>query len=308
PGSYFVGTAGNGLMQLDAHTFSSKRLPFGLNARGAGAIAYWHDRLWFGGDARSINGSLVSATAQLDRFTEHAPQSGAPADLITALATTDSALYAGTTHGLYVLAGAQGRERWRTGRFGGSDVVTSLVASDGYIYVGTDRGASRIDRAGAYDAILSGPYVYGIDATPDTVWIASGAGLIAFARTGGAPAMALRGGGSPPAPVMDVRIVGDTLYALTMDALYRRGPGGWLVPDRQPSQRLGLLGRLRSDGSSLWVLGTAGFAVKRAKATTWTYYSVSDDVPEGPVRDLLPLGLTQWLATPAGALRVPLER
>jgi hypothetical protein len=67
---------------------------------------------------------------------------------------------------------------------------------------------------------------------------------------------------------------------------------------------LGQLGMLIEDHGDLWILGARGAAVRRAESAAWSYYSAPEDIPEGPVRDLLPLGDVIWLATPAGALRV----
>ncbi len=312
PGSYFAGTLGNGLVHLDTRALTPTRLPFGLNTRGAGAVAAWRGRVWFGGDARTNAGPLVSATPELSQFQEYPPSTGAPQDLVTALLGTDSALWVGTSTGLYSFAGPPGRERWQPRPFAGADRVTSLAADTGRgrtgVFVGTDHGAGRMSGAGVWTPILEGPYVFGLEVSADTLWMATGLGIVAYPLDGSGSAAALRGGGTPAEPVLDIRATADTLYAVTAESVYRRGSAGWSLPDRAPSQRLGPLGRVRTDGSTVWVLGTLGFAMKRAQSGVWSYHSAPEDIPEAPVRDLLRHGDVMWLATPAGALRIPFPR
>jgi hypothetical protein len=303
-GNYFVGTRGSGIIQLNTRSSDRTRLTYGLNTRGAAAIASWRGRLWFGGDARVIAGPLVSASTDLQDFRDNLPGAGAPQDMVTALLPTDSALWVGTMGGLQRLSGRTGDERWSSIRLGIDTRVTALAEAGGAVFVGTDQALLQVSR-GIAEPVINGRSIYGLAPGTDTLWIASDAGVASLPlRPGVLQASVLRGGGTPVEPVFDVRVVGDTLYAVTRDAVYRRGPHGWVPPDREIGQRLGPMGRLRTDGSAVWVLGSLGFAVKGAQSPVWTYYMAIDDIPEAPVRDLLPFGNTVWLATPAGALRV----
>ena len=301
--SFFAATRGNGIVHLNTRSTVSERLPYGLNTRGAGAVASWRGRIWFGGDSRVVAGPLVSATEDLADFRDYPPSSGAPQDGITALLATDSTLWVGTFGGLYAFGGSPGSERWQNFGRAVRTRVTSLTEAGGAVFVGTDRELIRIHN-GAAETVLNGRSVYGLAPVRDTLWIASDLGLAAMPLVSPWQASVLAGGGTPREPVFDVRSAGDTLYTVTRDALFRRGPGGWVQPDREVASRLGPLGRLRTDGSSIWVLGTAGFSMKGAQSGLWTYYMAIDDIPEAPVRDLLPLASSVWLATPAGALRV----
>jgi hypothetical protein len=303
--TYFAGTRGNGIVELNTRTTERTRLPYGLNTRGAGAVAAWRGRIWFGGDTRTSLGSVVSATTTLDDFRDNLPNSGAPSDIVVSMLATDSALWVGTVNGLFALSGPPGRERWQSYARAVPGQVSSIATAGAFVFAGTDRGVTRVSPGGTTDPVLTGRIVYGLAPVGDTLWIASEVGVAALKlSTAASPAVALRGGGSPDVPVYDVRQAGDTLYAVTADALYRRGPQGWVEPDRAMASRLGPFGRLRTDGADVWLLGSRGFAVKGARSAAWVYYMDTDDIPEAPVRDLLPLGETVWLATPAGALRV----
>jgi ligand-binding sensor domain-containing protein len=302
--SYFVATRGNGIVQLNTRSSERTRLPYGLNTRGAAALAFWRGRLWFGGDARVLAGPLVSATSGLEDFRDNLPSSGAPQDMITALLATDSALWVGTMSGLYSFGGRPGNERWQSHRMLLNTRVTSLAEAQGTVFVGTDQALLQFNH-GALEPVINGRSIYGIAPGRDTLWVATDAGVASLPlQPGVLQASVLRGGGTPNEAVFDVRSVGDTLYAVTRDALFRRGPGGWVAADHEIGSRLGPMGRLRTDGTSVWVLGSLGFSVKGAQSAVWTYYMATDDIPEAPIRDLLPLGSTVWLATPAGALRV----
>ena len=191
------------------------------------------------------------------------------------------------------------------------DPVLSLAYAAGSVFVGTRNGALVI-RGGARggtagrvaESVLTGTAVHGMARGRDTLWIASEAGLAALPLVGQqAQTRLVREAAGPQGPVMDVAASGDTVYVLTSDALYRRTPTGWSPPDLLP----GVVGPLLTvrvvDGRPA-VTGFRGVARAHARGAGWDYYRAPDDVPEGPVRDLLPGAETLWLATPAGAMRI----
>ena len=308
PGRYFAGTLGNGLMELDTRTLERTRHVFGITTRGAGAIAFWRGRLWFGGDDRAVAGSVTSALPDLSSFQEQLPATAGPVDAVNALLATDSALWVGTDRGLYALRGRAGSERWQLLR-PPARRITALAVAGGRVFIGSATELDALDGAGTQETLIRGRFIHGLAPAHDTLWIATDIGVAALPLTAsGSTAQMLVGGGSPSERVLDVRVVGDTLYAVTQSGLYRRGAAGWSPADRSLSNALGQLGGLRSDGADIWVLGQRGAAVKRAETGGWTYYVATDDIPEAPVRDLLPQGEYLWLATPAGALRIPKPR
>src|SRR5690606_39887969 len=150
------------------------------------------------------------------------------------------------------------------------------------------------------------------------LWIASELGLwlLPDASAARLPDAGGRGGirpllapGSEAQPglrgrVVDVRPVGDALYVITQDALYRWDAAGWAGPLREGVQVLGRLYALATADGQLWVAGDGGVARFDLDAQLWTSYLRPMDIPETPVVDVLPAGADVWLATPAGALRL----
>jgi hypothetical protein len=311
PGVYFAGTLGSGLVRLDTRTLERTRLPFGLNTRGVNALARWRDRVWFGGDSSSINGSLVSASEDRAQFIEHTPRSGAPQRAITALLAVDSVLWVGGQDGLSALEARNGDERWHDFSSVVREPVLTLAHAAGSVFVGTRRGAFVIrgGLAGSHagrsvESVLTGTAVRGMARGVDTLWIASDAGLAALPLTGQtARTQLVRETSGPVGPVTDVAVTGDTVLVLTPEALYRRTVAGWSPPDPLPAA-VGPLLRVEVLNGVTYVTGYRGAARTHARGAGWDYYTAPDDVPEGPVRDLLPGAESLWLATPAGALRI----
>ncbi|HEX6695022.1 MAG TPA: hypothetical protein VF035_10025 [Longimicrobiales bacterium] len=311
PGVYYAGTLGSGLVRLDTRTLERTRLPFGLNTRGVTAMARWRGRLWFGGDSSAVNGSLVSASEDLARFNEYPPRTGGPQRAITALLAADSVLWVGGLDGLAALEARNGDERWHDFSTVVREPVLNLTHAAGSVFVGTRSGAFVI-RGGlaggpagrSIESVLTGTAVRGMARGVDTLWIASDAGLAALPLTGQAAQTRLvRETSGPIGPVADVAVTGDTVLVLTPEALYRRTAAGWSAPDPMPAA-VGPLLRVEVLNGVTYVTGYRGAARGHARGAGWDYYRAPDDVPEGPVRDLLPGAETLWLATPAGALRI----
>jgi hypothetical protein len=70
---------------------------------------------------------------------------------------------------------------------------------------------------------------------------------------------------------------------------------------------LGARGRVRAlaaDQSGIWLAHDGGASHWDPTGREWWHYLVPQDVPLGPVLDVLPAGDHLWLATPVGAVRL----
>jgi hypothetical protein len=68
--------------------------------------------------------------------------------------------------------------------------------------------------------------------------------------------------------------------------------------------RIGPPYRLALADGRLWVAGPAGIAHRDPSTRAWQAFSVPEDVPAGPVVDVVPDGEWVWAATMAGAARL----
>jgi ligand-binding sensor domain-containing protein len=289
-------------------------LPFGLLTRGVGTIAADGEELWFGGDERGPRRGVTRADHSLQRWGHFEAQDGAPAGYVADVLPATGAVWFAASDGLYRHDRRSGR--WR--RLGESDGLptaeaTALAPAPTGLWVGTRRGVVALDDAGevAEGPLLTGQTVYRLVASRDSLWIATDVGLWVLPAGAQAPVPA-PGVENHPAlrgPVIDVRPAFGSLFALTERGLYRFDGQSWRGPIAEAGQAgLGRLRALAAGDGQLWVGGDRGLARWDTETQLWTYYWVPADIPEGPVRRVLPAGEHVWLSTPAGALRLAWRR
>jgi len=171
--------------------------------------------------------------------------------------------------------------------------------------------------------------VNGLAPADDSLWVSSDAGLLVLpGRSGGAARAGTdttggpgggRAGGFQRVPgtegvpalagaVESARPAAGALWAITPDALWRLDPAAGWAPVRDATlQSIGRPLALAGDADGLWVAGATGVAHYVAATRAWRSFTVGADLPAGPVSAVLPLGDAVWLATPAGAVRLPLR-
>mgnify|MGYP001200970430 CR=1 FL=1 len=314
PGRYWVATRGGNLVAVDTRRMVTEWLPFGLLTRGVGTIAADGEELWFGGDGRGPRRGVTRADHSLQRWGHFEAQDGAPAGYVADVLPATGAVWFAASDGLYRHDRRSGR--WR--RLGESDGLptaeaTALAPAPTGLWVGTRRGVVALDDAGevAEGPLLTGQTVYRLVASRDSLWIATDVGLWVLPAGAQAPVPA-PGVENHPAlrgPVIDVRPAFGSLFALTERGLYRFDGQSWRGPIAEAGQAgLGRLRALAAGDGQLWVGGDRGLARWDTETQLWTYYWVPADIPEGPVRRVLPAGEHVWLSTPAGALRLAWRR
>ena len=298
---YYVGTAGAGMLRVDARTLRTEPLPYGGTGRAVTAIAQLGGMLWFAvRDPSPGRSAVFSADSALGRWIWPDPQrEGAPGSRVSALIVLGPVLWAAGADGLYRLAqNSTVWDRFDTRAGLPSAEVTALAASDSALWVGTRRGAClwRGDVCGP--TLLPGLEVTALSYCSRSLWIGTAQGLWEATPSGLARA-------EPPGLAGQVRSLAcrdGSLYLAGARQLLIRENGVWLAP--VPIGGSGTVHCLTADGDGVWVGGDAGAARWNATAREWLTYLVPNDIPAGPVVGLLPTGSRLWLATPAGALRL----
>jgi len=309
----WVGRAGGNLARFDTRTYRIENIEFGLVSRGTSAVAQDPTGfLWFGSDGRGQRIGLTRVSADLARTTRF--ESGferVPSRAVTQILPVGDTLWVAALDGLYRCAPCTdfGEGRWE--RFGEVDglpamEVTTIAESRGSVWVGTRRGLVRwTGERGA--ARMVGERINRIAVYGDTLLVASDRGLWLLPADDTAA-----DGRAAPAPVpggriVDVTAAGADIVATDGRNLYRRRNGTWSGPERI-DQETGRVTRLRATPTHLWVAGERGVAAQDLTTGAWQSFRVPDDVPEGPVTDLLAGDGHVWLATAAGAFRIMLRR
>jgi len=169
---------------------------------------------------------------------------------------------------------------------------------------------TALDSSGAVvrPTLFPGQRVSRVSMHNDTLWIATDRGLwrlVASTRTGATrvepepvtvhPAFRSR--------VNDVLAAGDLVFAIADGLLYDIRGSSAPVRDGM-LDRIGPALRLAASDGWLWVAGQRGVAYRDPANHTWQALPVPEDVPAGPILDLMPAGNDIWLATPIGAVRM----
>lgn len=311
PGRYWLATAGGNLLYYDSRRMDAQRFRFGLLSRGTGALASDGPALWFGGDGRGPRRGVARSDVDLQDWTYFEPQDdGAPAGYVYDILPTSGSVWFAASDGLYRYR--RGEARWRRMIEGDglpAGDATALAPAEGGAWVGTRRGLVYVTEAGyvSTPVLFPGQQIHDLLTSRDTLWIASDAGLWLLPLGEREPLRAPRAEEQPALSrrVTDARPAFGELFAITEEALYRFDGARWHGPDREPARAgLGRLHTLAAAEGQLWLAGDGGVARWDASQRLWTYYLVHQDIPEGPVRDVLPAGADLWVSTGGGALRL----
>ncbi len=301
PETYFFGTRGGFVFGFDARRGTPDWLWFGAPSRGVGAIGVLGDAVWVGSDGTGPRDGLTQFSGDLQRWTLHDPQDGAPRGPVTQIEVRAD---------MTLTASRDGVHRWRAGRWerlGFEDATTLVVASSG-LWIGTRRGI-YFDQTGGAQHLLPGVFVNRIRAFGSDVWAATREGLFQVATEASGQYAARRIEQLGIGSIADVVAVNDTVIAVASEGLWLRGADGWRGPVRLPLlANLGRLTAARADGAALWVCGERGVIRYTPATGEILSFLAPSDLPAGPVYDVAPAGNYVWLATPLGALRLSWRR
>jgi len=298
----FLGTDGMGLVRVDALTGEWERLPFGLIAARAAAVAPGSGGVWVaagGGERRGI--SWVAADLSVDTTIQG---SGALAFACVEgrrLLLSGGALWLACERGVLKIALGS----YRTRLFETDSPLGLAPAPDG-VWVGTSHGLSVITRDGNVASVgRVGQAVLSLCAVRESLWVGTVGGLGLLAP--GASEVTV-----PPdvaeqpalrAPIVALGRVGDTLVVITPEQLAWREPASrrWTLV-RVPGG-LGRVGTLAADQGGVWMAGTDALAFWDLSPAGVRVLTVPRDVP-GPVRDVALAPPYLWAATDSGVVRL----
>lgn len=315
----WLGTAGNGLFQVDPLFNRATPQPFGLAASGAGAIARAADGIWIAPASRALEPrfavTFASADLQRWRWLWDVRRIGYAGAQASALAIRDGVMWMGTNRGVFRMALDGTTARAITQADGlPSDRVLSLLARTDGLWVGTERGLAFVPFEISNPEVAIGMQrglprvpVYALLATGDMFWIATEDGLYVrrwlmddFASRPASPDARLR------TPVLALTRADSTVFVATRDAMlaYNLASGAWTEPwPAAPWRAAGDITVLAADARTVWAGGAFGVvAVDRASGVSRILRAGSDlpDAVTGLVLD----GPHAWIATLGGVVRV----
>jgi hypothetical protein len=291
-GTFWAATNGGNFSFVDTRNLSSEAYTFGTISRGVSALAFDGRNLWFGGDGASARNGVTRADTSLQTWQQFESRiADGPQGRVTALLATSSGTYAAAADGVYSLR----RNRWQRV----SDVdARALAHTSGRVWVAARGTLGWIDGTDNYQRVeLPLQSINALAARNDSLWIAAETGLYLWAN-GSAQQLTTT-------PTFDVAVSDKHVVELTS-----RGLGTWAAGSEATAlatsalRQIGRAVSLNSKADRVWVGGTAGIAEWNTTTGAWRYLTVADDIPEGPVFDVLEENGRLWLATPAGALRL----
>ncbi len=304
----WLGTRGNGLFRVDPTFNQAEHLPFGLLEPGVGAVALAADGVWCAGLGSPVTrAGLVFASNDLQRWRwlSGPPSRPLMGARVNALAIRERSAWIGTTGGLLRMNLEDDNDvsRWDLGDGLPSDVVTSVAPHTGGAWVGTTAGLALVERS----ARGIGPRIAVNDLAlwTDTLWIASGAGVLALASPDSAPRRLaiddarLSRGIVALARTDTVLAVATDTELIEIDLSTRR-----VLPPRAVNvAAIRRIARLAMDGQTLWLVGEGGaLAIHRASGRS-TVLSVGMGLPAAATSVALARDVA-WIGTRDGLVRI----
>jgi hypothetical protein len=306
---WYLGTSGVGTLFLPDGAPLPERLRFGLPSARVSAVFSWPGGVWVATDRTAVaDAALTFVSQDLAQFKSLPGPSavGVPFNQVRELASQNRSIWAATDLGVSRLDPADDRVQMIDHTRGLPDSrVYSIVSRQGRIVVGTAHGLARIDDSMRVERLAPGytDAVYTVFPSGDSVWAGTPAGLLLALP--GSTGMVRPGGLISPSlqnPVVDITPLGDTVVALTADALLWCNPlnRSWT---RGPalSPLLGRLRRMVAEGEGFWVAGDRGVGHVRLE-TPPVHPLRQGDLP-GAANDLAVDDRYLWVATDGGLVR-----
>lgn len=304
----YLGTNGMGVLRLDLGIVRFERLPFGLVASGAGAVAAVPGGVWAGSDHRALRPGFTFVGERLQRYVwkEGPRRTGFAFAGVRDVVVRRREVWGATDRGV-IRVDVDGDDAVRLTSGDGlpDDQVYALGQGGPGVWIGTALGLALARDGGEIRRV--GPRqvtVLALAPFRDSVWVGTTAGL-GLAWAAGERIVVPPDVDALPelkAAIIALALAGDTLVAATTDRLvWRAGADEWLV-ERVLGRELGVIYALAPDDGGVWVGGELGVGFYRYGDRTFVIVARRGDVP-GPVRDLSVGGDYLWVATEGGAVR-----
>jgi ligand-binding sensor domain-containing protein len=141
--------------------------------------------------------------------------------------------------------------------------------------------------------------VHALTVRHDTVWVGAESGL--YRVVGEVPQLV-----APTSrPVLDLAWAADRLVMITSAGVLTFEHERISTPVRHTAlQQIGRPVSVSALGDRVYIGGEQGVAEWQPAQNAWRYLTVPNDLPEGPVFDVIEENGRLWLATPAGAMRL----
>jgi hypothetical protein len=310
---WYLGTSGIGTLFIADGAALPDRLSFGLPSDRVGAVFTWPGGVWAATNRTpQADAAFTFVGKDLARFQSLPGPSavGIPFSQVRELAGQNRSLWAATDLGVARLDPGDGRvDLLDEGRGLPDSRVYAIVSRAGRITAGTAHGLVRIGDSSRVERVAPSysDAVYAVFPAGDSVWAGTPAGLLVALP--GEAGLTRPGGLTQPslqAPVVDLTTAGDTLVALTRDALLWRNPrnGAWTLGPNL-SALLGRLRRFVPDGPGFWIAGDR--RIGYARLNTPPLRPLGEGDLPGAVNDLAVDDDYLWAATDGGLVRFRLD-
>lgn len=310
---WYFGTWGGGLLFVEQGFPNPERLQYGLAGELVGALFAAPGGVWVATDRYGDqDAALTFVGRELDRFetVSGPPATGHPFSAVRAIVGHEDALWLGTDAGAVRLEPIDGRTAVVDESRGLPDGrVLSLATRGALIEAGTQHGLARIQpdslRAEALapneiDAILS------VAVLRDTTWVGTTAGVRVLSADGSRllmpPGLATA---SFSRPILQLAWAGDTLLALTRDAVFWRDAAGAWTLGPEATGALGSLGFMAVDRDGIWIVGDAAVGFMRPGFPPIPVIGPGD-IP-GDVTSLVASDGYLWVGTTRGLVRFRID-
>jgi hypothetical protein len=310
---WYLGTSGIGTLFLADGAALPERLTFGLPSNRVGAVFSWPGGVWTATDRTAATDASFTFVGQdLAEFkTVPGPSAvGTPFNQVRELAGQNRSVWAATDLGVGRVDPAEGRvDLIDEGRGLPDSRVYAIASRQGRITVGTAHGLARVSDSLRVERLAPSysDAIYSVLPSGDSVWAGTPAGVL-LSLPGQPDLLRPAGLGSPSlqGAVVDLAPLGDTIVALTRDALLWRNPRtrAWSLGPNL-SALLGRLRRFVPQGPGFWVAGDRG--VGFVGLTTPPLRPLREGDLPGAVNDLAVDDQYLWVATDGGLVRFRLD-
>ncbi len=312
---WFVGTDRAGLLMVDRIGMRAEQFTVGLPGEMVGAAVAVPGGVWVAtdDDSRGTPAALAFVPEELTGTTVHRGDAafGLRFSAARRIVPGNRVLWLATDRGVARYHIDSHEMEWWTESNGLRDQrVTTLLPHDDGVLVGTLRGVMQIDRVG--EVTLPAPNlvdpVYALLARRDTVWIGTARGL-AYLAPGDREALSTppwRGPVATRSMVLGLGVIGDTLVAMTREALVHRDPstGEWIA-GAPISSAVGELRAMYTTPFGVWLGGDRGAALVTASGATIQTLLVGRELPDA-VTAITGSERYLWIGTLRGLVRLML--
>ena len=293
-GTYWATSFGGNFAFVDTRNLSSEAYTFGTLSYGVSALVADRDgRIWFGGDGAGPRNGIASADRSLQNWQHfEAGVTDAPAGRIHEFSVSTLGLHAATPDGVY----AHREAGWHRVTDGDA---RALAHTAGKLWIGGRGPLGWLDGADQFHRVeFPLQTVHALAARQDTLWIGAEAGLFRWTEAGARQV-------ATGTPIRAVAVSPQAVITIT-PAGVRTWDGTQLgLPLRNAAlDRVGEPVTLAVHEARVFVGGRRGVAEWNTEDDSWRYLTIPDDIPEGPILDVMADGPYVWVATPAGALRL----